>query len=616
MSIYEENMKVIQKRDPELADRMMHHIPNENIYIGDAYIEGQFLAIDRKGAMVTVGSTYSPENEAERFEQQIQQEALSMLSIVVFGFGTGNLAELLVQKKMKYWHIIIYEPSMDIMQKILEVRDLTSVLNDRRVVIFVGTDDIMRLERYLDQTVQFHDWKTYQYLSLTNYKELYPSMEQLVREKYQMIIDHKHADCNTMVYFGKTSTKCEIHTFRYLMHSKSLYDIKPYLSPEIPCIIVAAGPSLEKNVKYLRDAKGKALIFCVDSAADYLVSQDIIPDLICTVDSDKQGACFVNERLHKVPIAVTTTSCSDQIDKIEFPEIMYFSSQSILHEHIFRELGYEMPCVYGGGSVALNIFELAVNLDFRTIIMIGQDLALTNHMAHAGKGELVQSDLSPYTLSEVEGYYGDTVITRSDFKFYIEWYNSKIPYLDDITVINATEGGAKLAGAVQMPLSEAIDEYCSVSFDFSSIYDKIPYIIRSEEQRKEIYGHLVSHKDMLVGLFEQVKAILHNTKTALSHLEQHRIDPKELELVNKKNAEVLDNMALSDASDMLYRYMVRTELSLTDGMDEEGLDPVKETMMLYQRMIDYQSELSEAISYQIAIWKDVLIKIHDRYPEL
>ncbi len=50
------------------------------------------------------------------------------------------------------------------------------------------------------------------------------------------------------------------HTFRGtdISHFKDIYKGKP-------AIIVGAGPSLDKNKRYLKKVKGKALILCVDA---------------------------------------------------------------------------------------------------------------------------------------------------------------------------------------------------------------------------------------------------------------------------------------------------------------------------------------------------------------
>ena len=605
MSVFEKNINSIKKWNRVTADQLQESIPSEEVFIGDAYIEGQFLAVCRGDKLKVIGSTYSPAHEAERYIMQFET-GMDPQNIVLYGFGSGSIVKALLERSAEFGRIIVFEPCIDLFLKLIHEKDLSNIFENDRLRLFLGNNDVSLFEEYLDQIIEDHNFRSYHYGCLSQYKQLFPESEENIRQRYLSILERKEADYNTMVHFGKSITKCEIHTFRYMMHAKNLYDLKSYINSDIPCILVAAGPSLEKNAEHLRKAKGKSFIICVDSAADYLASQGIMPDMICTVDSDKQGVCFANPILHSIPIAITTTSSYAQIDKIATPEVMYFSSQSIIHEKVFRELGVEMPCVYGGGSVALNIFEIALKLGFRTIIMIGQDLALTNNMAHAGKGGLVESDLHSYSLCQVDGYYGDPVITRSDFLFYIQWYNSRIPELTDITVVNATEGGAALKGTKQMPFEEAVKQYCISEFDFMTTYAQISYIIQNDEQKSLVYQMLEKHYKMLDNLKRDVVQARMDTDRACKHIDSGYVNSKELERINQKNTKILDRMALSDASDMLYRYMVQTENSLTDGLGRDDRSPLQETMILYSRIIRYMDELIDAIDYQLPEWTAVL----------
>jgi hypothetical protein len=51
-----------------------------------------------------------------------------------------------------------------------------------------------------------------------------------------------------------------------------------------PAILVAAGPSLDKNIDLLSEAKGKALIMSSDTTFPVLLKKGIIPDLVVTIE--------------------------------------------------------------------------------------------------------------------------------------------------------------------------------------------------------------------------------------------------------------------------------------------------------------------------------------------
>ena len=68
-------------------------------------------------------------------------------------------------------------------------------------------------------------------------------------------------------------------------------NVKPLLYIEntkpfnrLPVVLVAAGPSLDKNIHILKQYKDNVIILCADIVTFKLLENDIIPDFICNVD--------------------------------------------------------------------------------------------------------------------------------------------------------------------------------------------------------------------------------------------------------------------------------------------------------------------------------------------
>lgn len=79
-------------------------------------------------------------------------------------------------------------------------------------------------------------------------------------------------------------------------------------------IVVAAGPSLNKNIKELKNAKGKSFIIAVDTAIKPLLRAGIIPDMYFIVDALKPIGLVQIEGAEKIPI-VTTLNAAPEILK-------------------------------------------------------------------------------------------------------------------------------------------------------------------------------------------------------------------------------------------------------------------------------------------------------------
>jgi hypothetical protein len=127
-------------------------------------------------------------------------------------------------------------------------------------------------------------------------------------------------------------------------------------------------------------------------------------------------------------------------------------------------------------------------LGFDTIILVGQDLALTGNRSHAdGTFEEHMPELDTKNAEWVEGNCEEKVPTRTDLKVFLTWYEENIKLfkdaVDTFRVINATEGGAKIKGAEVMTLKEAIEENCGREVDIQKCLSELEPMLGKESQK-------------------------------------------------------------------------------------------------------------------------------------
>ena len=82
----------------------------------------------------------------------------------------------------------------------------------------------------------------------------------------------------------------------------------------MPAIVVAAGPSLNKNIDELKRAKGKAFIIAVDTAIKPLLKKGIIPDMFAIVDGKKPIELVQNEEVKKIPLLTSISASHDVLE--------------------------------------------------------------------------------------------------------------------------------------------------------------------------------------------------------------------------------------------------------------------------------------------------------------
>ncbi|MGQ9755918.1 MAG: motility associated factor glycosyltransferase family protein [Desulfotomaculales bacterium] len=235
-----------------------------------------------------------------------------------------------------------------------------------------------------------------------------------------------------------------------------------------PAVIVAAGPSLGKNVDLLTDAKGKSIIICVGTAVKPLLARHVHPDLVVTLDPteanyrlfegvmlEEEYLCYEPQAHHQIPPLFAGR---------RFAFNSFVSPLSLWLRKLYGDKGYVEP----GGSVAIAAFGIACLIGADPIVFIGQDLAYTGGRTHAAgtvyENEKVDLEAPNPNLIRVPGIGGGTVITSRNMHTFLVRFEELFGEHKDRLIIDATEGGALKRGTVVLSFREAIDRYFTEEF--------------------------------------------------------------------------------------------------------------------------------------------------------
>ena len=139
---------------------------------------------------------------------------------------------------------------------------------------------------------------------------------------------------------------------------------------DIPAIIVAAGPSLNKNIKELKKAKGRAFIIAVDTAIKPLLAEGIIPDMFAIVDGKKPIELVEKEEARNIPL-LTSISAANSVLSYHTGKKFFYNEGYVYINSMFYRNGESFETVACGGSVATSAFALAFMIGIDTIILVG-----------------------------------------------------------------------------------------------------------------------------------------------------------------------------------------------------------------------------------------------------
>ena len=474
--------------------------------------EEDIMAINRNGRLYYLNSRYSDEEFTKNWAKQFEKDNYKMVYII-FGLSNFRCVKELIKNAGEENAILLYEPDKNIFMKSIEKIDITDIIKNDKVILCInGINDDVFGEFVAIVMNDYALMRLTKYCCMPNYDELYPEIWRDVirniKEKYESVILSR----NTEILMASEFIRNKVTTCRDIIREYSIVQLRKEFHKiknieNIPAIIVSAGPSLDKNINELKQAKGKAFILVVDTALKSLLKRDIVPDLIITIDSHKPPVLFMHPKFKDIPMVVC--DCSNyELYLLHNGKRFYFSETDSYISYIYEKgTGEKLYPTETGGSVANNAFSLANILGFKKIILVGQDLAYTDRKMHTtdaygDSDDNLMKDKKKYF--EVDDVYGNKVYTESNMNLYRKWFESQIVRYTDLNVIDATEGGAKIEGTEIMTLKEAIERECKTDIDFEKIIDEISRPI-SDEKADEILQEIDNMPDDLLAEKDKLK---------------------------------------------------------------------------------------------------------------
>ena len=248
----------------------------------------------------------------------------------------------------------------------------------------------------------------------------------------------------------------------------------------MPAIIVAGGPSLRKNVRALSRARGKFVIIAADTVVPLLIQNGIVPDFVTTIDmQDITIEKVVDIAPESSELSLVCSSWVTPLIPKNIPSkrVLWTFSAKHMEKWLSRCLGGSLLTT-GAGTVAHLSFTTAIILGCSPIVFVGQDLAFTNQETHAQATSLTSDQyfeelLKGKEVLTVEAWGGGgQVPTSRAFLGHKVYFENAIKKCADRLFINATEGGARIAGALELPLAEVIERHGGGARDVSAVREK------------------------------------------------------------------------------------------------------------------------------------------------
>ncbi|HFN3420723.1 TPA: motility associated factor glycosyltransferase family protein, partial [Campylobacter jejuni] len=390
------------------------------------------------------------EEELNFFYQSILEKTPRYPFVCIYGIGNALLIKNLAKH---YKHLFVFESEIELFILALSMLDLSEELCSGKIylvdiqekkinlqlrILFDQNDVFLWLNLY-EMFINNNFYKKYYYEEILN-------ADKIIHENINLVIRNLDPD-------SKISLSCYENFYKNIplmlknIPFKRIIDERKGLFES--CIVVCAGPSLQKQIPLLKKYQENFVIFCVDGAYPLLIKHNITPDYVLNLDFEEYPLEFFKEvnpenKTLFILAASTHPSVVDYLYKKQIPLSIALSDNLPYQNLHINDFGY----LEFGTHVGHACYTLAIALKFKNIILIGQDLSFdkqgNSHFDSFDLGSDIDTTLDIPTLKTVAyGGLGE-VLTHLAWDDYRKKLEDLFARNSQVNFLNATEGGARI----------------------------------------------------------------------------------------------------------------------------------------------------------------------------
>lgn len=373
-----------------------------------------------------IHSKYDPEREAINFIKS----KISLMNdkvIIVYGIGLGYHIEEILKMKDKNSKVYIFEANNRLLKACRE-HNKTLNFNEVKIITYKKTF-FVELNKYLllanDIIVHKPSLETIKY----DNQELYDIINNYEKERFLIL---KNRDILL------ENKRCNLK-----INIKKIPEIFRDFNDE-NWIVTSAGPSLDNDIKLLKNKRTGYKIIAVGTVVKTLLENGITPDLIVIID----GMEVVKYQLSgisnmNIPLCFLETASRWAVNEYDGPRYIFTNNEKDENK------------IETGKTVAVAAINIAIKCGAKNIVMLGQDLAFLNGKSHIkdfdkmynGKVKVLKEKNRP----TVQGINEEILETTEGYLYFKSQIEKIILQNKNIKFVNCSKG-AFINGAIHKNL--------------------------------------------------------------------------------------------------------------------------------------------------------------------
>jgi hypothetical protein len=462
-----------------------------------------------------MGSRRRPLEEAGKLAQTI--DVTDTAAVAVLGFGLGYHVQAIAQKMRLTGVVFIFEPDVALLRTVLERIDHSAWIRGHNVCLLTDPEDAAAISASA-RGVEGLLALGFKLLQHPADRVRLGAAAERFSERFTEVIKSVRTTVVTTLVQAEVTLRNELMNLDRYATSPGVTDLHGTLRNR-PAIVVAAGPSLRRNIELLSKPglRDHFVIIAVQTVLKQLLARGIRPHFVTALDYHEISRRFY-EGLTPASIDGVTLVAEAKANPAilgAFPGMVRFPGDRFLDEFLgeplvkdffrrpqVRELPGGVPTpadatLNPGATVAHMAYYLARKLGCDPVILIGQDLGFTDgqyYAAGAAIHTVWSGELNPFNTLEMmewqriaRGKYqvntartvagvslpseanlikrtdvhGRPIYTDQQMATYLAQFERdfKADGERGLTTIDATEGGVAKMFATPMRLAEAIERY-------------------------------------------------------------------------------------------------------------------------------------------------------------
>lgn len=588
-SLLNSNRALFEKRFPQLAEQYKPLFDSPVLPENVEFVTGRNGQISATYMGLSLHSAYNPEREAQKL---VSEEAAAKADAGVFlGFGLGYGA-VAFAKEYTSKTLVLIECNPEWFLLALSAIDFTPVFEHQSLVLLVGAPQqtiISVLEKIGLQNCCFFKTKSH----IAHNEQYFINLENLIERNRQK----KEINDRTLEKFSMLWLK---NMCRNLDIAGGLDGVARYFGAfaGMDACVIAAGPSLDDVLPYIKEIQKRTLIVCVDTALRACLNAGVQPDFIVIVDPQYWNIRHLDGLAAPESRIITELAVYPPVFRFQCKEKLLCSSIYPLGKYIEKQVKPRGE-LGAGGSVVTTAWDFARQCGCRRIFMAGLDLGFPERKTHfkgstfEERSHRLSERLHPAETDsfnalygaypyEVSNYEGGKVLTDKRMALYAWWFESKCLEFPEVKTCTLCPKGVGIPGITPVSIEEVL-KIKDISAEKAAVLGK-PSKTDFAAQKAAFQKALQTAKDELYEMLKSAKKAQRICKDALENPGTNTLS------INKKLSEIDSGLIHNKAAELAS--LVFPGEKQLEALTAKAQTPLEKSLIVYR-------EIEKAVSIHL-----------------